>query len=541
MKKALKWIVIGIGTFAALGIVGYLTLYIYDPGICWPKPGISQGKIPAGVGTDTSVVFENVNIIPMDSEYILEEKTVLIEAGRIAQIGNNREVELPTDAHVVDGSDRFLIPGLSDMIVHTNGSENDLLVYLANGVTNIRIMGQDPPSILKWRDQIRAGTRVGPNMWVWWPQFESNPWDYEAGMERSTRGGMGYLHSPEEAKKLVAEMAALGVDGIKAHVVLSSEVYLAIVEAAAQHNLPFDGHVPIDHNIRNSDRVCAEADCWKDFRTMGVPALTHVEELVKMGEWSDGIKYLLTEEAIRQIAQDAAKDGMSVTTSVYLMRSIAAQAADLEGLLAGMPELKYVHPGVFDGMKWGPNESGANWYSELGAYPWYPNYLASIEKMLLALNESGVLLMSGTDVPMAVIVPGFSLHDEFETMADVGLSPYDVLKTSTYNPALYLGGLEEFGTVEVGKRADLVLLEANPLEDITNTRQIAGVMARGRYFDRADLDTILEMVAQDYEAAKTTQTVVKIVFPIVVILLLLVVVWFVIRRVRRHKVSQVSS
>jgi len=139
---------------------------------------------------------------------------------------------------------------------------------------------------------------------------------------------------------------------------------------------------------------------------------------------------------------------------------------------------------------------------------------------------------------MRRMVPGFSLHDELETMVDVGLSPYDGLKTSTYNPALYLGELDEFGTVEVGKRADLVLLEANPLEDIANTREIAGVVAQGRYFSRADLDQILESVAEDNEAAKTTQTVLEIAFPIVVVLLLVTLVWFI---VRRRKASLISS
>jgi adenine deaminase len=123
-------------------------------------------------------------------------------------------------------------------------------------------------------------------------------------------------------------------------------------------------------------------------------------------------------------------------------------------------------------------------------------------------------------------------------MADVGLSPYDVLRTSTYNPALYLGELEEFGTAEAGKRADLVLLEGNPLEDIANTCQIAGVMVRGRYYSRADSDLMLEAVAKDYEAAETTRTIVRIAFPIVVVLLLVALVWFI---VRRRKAVEVLS
>jgi hypothetical protein len=398
-------------------------------------------------------------------------------------------------------------------------------------------MGEDPPDVLKWRDQINAGKRVGPTMWVWWPQIESNDWDDEAGMERSTRGGKSYVHSPEDAEELVAEAAAMGVDGIKAHVVVSTEVYRAIVESAAQHDLPYDGHAPVDHNIHSSHRVCEEKDCWNDFMSMGVPALTHVEELVKMAPWTDGVPHTASDETIYQMAQDAADENIAVTTSVFLMRTIIDQATDLEGMLADMPEIKYLHPVVFE-FRWAP---GPNSYVDLGNQSWYPNYLASIERMLLALNETGVLLMSGTDVPVPLTVPGFSLHDELETMADVGLSPYDVLKTSTYNPALYLGELDSFGTVEAGKRADLVLLDANPLDDISNTQKIAGVMVRGRYFDRADLDTILDLVAQDYEKAATTQTIVEIAYPILVVLLLVVVIWIVVRNIRRRKANQVPS
>jgi len=336
---------------------------------------------------------------------------------------------------------------------------------------------------------------------------------------------------------LVAEVAAMGVDGIKSHGVISSEIFLALMESAARHELPFDGHVPFDLNTRDAERVCAGSDCWNEFRAMGAPALAHVEELIKVVEWSEGSIRVASDESIRQVAQDAAEDGLWVTTTVHLFRATVDQASDLEGTLAEMPELKYVHPGVFD-TRWSP---GANAYADLGSRPWYPEYLTAMEKMMLALYESGALLMSGTDATLPVLVPGFSLHDELETMADIGLPPYDVLRTSTYNPALYLGKLDEFGTVEAGKRADLVLLEANPLEDIANTREIAGVMAQGRYYSRTDLDLMLEAVAQDYEAVETTQTIVKIAFTIVLVLLLAALAWFVVRQVRKRKASQVSS
>jgi imidazolonepropionase-like amidohydrolase len=541
MKTVAKWFGIAAIIILALVIIALVAAYIYIPDLhrSWVKPGIAQKELPTGV--DASVVFKNVTVIPMtvipmDGERILEGQTVVIEDQRISEIGANEDIAIPSDALVVDGEGRYLIPGLSDMHMHIFGSENDLLVYLANGVTTIRTMGAESPVILEWRDQIRAGTRIGPSIWAWWPSIEANELFDERGEERSTRGGKTWVHTPEEAEQLVAEMAAMGVDGIKSHDVVSSEIYLALLASAAKHGLPFDGHMPRDHTYcpDNSDTECVCATkqgCWDDFRSMGVPAVAHIEELLKVVERTD--------QSIQQAAQDVADDGIWVTTSVYLMRSIAEQASDLEGMLAAMPEVKYVHPSVFDGMKWGP---GANYYVEVGSRSSYVEFLVALEKMLLALNESGALLLSGTDAATPVMVPGFSLHDEFVTMSDYGMSPYDVLKTSTYNPAVYLGELDEFGTVEAGKRADLVLLEENPLEDIANTRQIAGVMAQGRYYTRADLDLMLEAVAQDYEAAETTQSAIEIAFPVLVILLLVVLVWFIVaRRARRRKARQVSS
>jgi len=518
MKKALKWIGIVIIILIAFILIGTTGIITYDQGVRRPLPrtGVSQGRIPDGVD-NTPVAIENVTVLPMDSERVLDGQTVVIDAGRIVEIGSNVEVNIPVGAHVVDATGKFLIPGLSDMHAHTFGVENDLLLYLANGVTTIKTVGGAPPTILKWRDEINGGSRVGPRIWVFWPSIEDTVSQYagsESNEEFSTRGGVRFVHTPEEAEQLVAEMAALGVDGIKAHYIISVEIYQALLDSAIKHGLPLDGHMPV-HFTECSDRQ----QCWDDSRAMGSPAYAHVEELIKV--------VVRSEAGIQAAAQDVADDGTWITTTLYLMRSISEQGNDLEAALAALPEVKYVHPFVYEDMGWSPE---SNYYSNVGKGAWFPSYLADQEKMLLALNDSDALLLSGTDTSLALLVPGFSLQSELEALADVGLSPYDVLKTSTYNPALYLGELDEFGTIEVGKRADLVLLDANPFEDITNTQQIAGVMVRGRYFDRADLDTILETVAKNYENMRFFETIAKIAFPVVVILLLVAVVWFLVRR-----------
>lgn len=530
------------GSVVAVIIAGIVTgmvmagSYLFVPGNrkAWVKPGISQEAIPAGV--DTAVAFENVTVIPVDADHILEGQTVVIEDQRISEIGNSADVTIPTGAHVVDGEGKYLIPGLSDMMTHTSGSENDLLVYLATGVTTIRIMGNDPPDVMEWRDQIEDGMRVGPNMWVWWPQIQSNNVWPEEEYESATKGGKTWVHSIEEAEQYVADLAALGVDGIKAHVVLSTDTYEAIVDAAADQGLPFDGHAP-DNIVQRwlmSPTVSEDmSDSWDEFRALGVPALAHIEELIKMVSFSDVRTRQASEASINQMAQDVVDDGMWISTTVHVFTTWDDIAVDQDGVLAATPEIKYLYPDLL--YTWGYYGPV---YVNLGSSPYHTNYVDAQEKMLLALNNAGALLLSGTDAVVPMMVPGFSLHDELETMVDIGLSPYEALKTSTYNPALYLGELTEFGTVEEGKRADLVLLEENPLDDIANTREIAGTMIQGHWYSRADLNVILDKVASNYESVKTTQTVYKVLFWLGVGVFSAVLAWYIyyrIWRVRRRK------
>jgi len=486
MNKILKWIGLVIGILVVLAVVFVGVYMIMTAPLRAPeKTALDPELIPAGI--ETTVAFVNVNVVPMDSERLLEGQTVIVEEGRIADLGPSESIEVPTDAHVIDRAGMYLMPGLSDMHIHLLGSENDLLLYLANGVTTIRDMGDGPPIYLDWRDQIVAGTRVGPNMWVWSPSIRELE-----GLEAITNNlipatGIVSANTPEDAEKLVARFKAQGYDGIKAKFVISSEIYEALVDSSARHGLPFDGHIPEDQFFCPNKEICQCEDrmtCWNDLLSMEVEAVAHTEELLRTIERSD--------ESIHQAAQDVAEDGMWVSTTIALMHSIVDEINDLEGTLDEMPDLKYVNPSHFEREEWLPK---TNPWPERNLSEYMP-YLTSLEKMLVALNEEGALLMAGTDSPVPLMVPGFALHDELGVMVDLGFSPYDALRTSTFNPALYLNALDEFGTIEVGKRADLVLLEGNPLEDITNTRLIEGVMVRGRWYTRADLDVMLEEIAK---------------------------------------------
>jgi len=480
MKKVWKWVGISLGILAVLVIVGGAVVYILVGSEirAAKKTAIEQELIPAGV--EETIAFVDINVIPMDSERILESQTVIIENGRITQLGPSEDINPPDNAIIIDGKGQFLIPGLSDMHVHLFGSENDLLLNLANGVTTIREMGDGPSEYLEWRDEIKAGTRTGPNLWVWSPAIkELRGFGVIEAMVPAK--GVADINKPEDAEKLVAKFAAQGYDGIKIKL-RSVDISEAVIEAAERHGLQVDAHAPSDL-WAIGDYPCEDREeCWNEFINMDLEAVAHLEELLRTIERSD--------ESILKAAQDVAEDGIWVTTTNILMQSIAEQITDLDSLLA-QPEIAYLNPSHFS-LGWLPGE---NYYSTFDMTS-FSEYLIAHKKMLLALNEAGVPMMSGTDTPLPVLVPGFALQEELALMVEIGLSPYDALKTSTYNPAKYLGELDEFGTVEVGKRADLVLLQANPLEDITNTQKIEGVMVRGKWYSRADLDTMLEEVAK---------------------------------------------
>lgn len=503
MKKGLNWkrvltrIGIAIGILIGLTIV-FVTAFVVVLG---PKVSVTTQAdtvlapemVPPGI--ETTVAFVNVNVIPMDSDRLLEGQIVIIKNGSIAEMGSGSSVDIPVDALKVDGQGKFLMPGLSDMHVHLFNSENDLLLYLANGVTTIRDVG-GPPIRLQWRDEISAGTRPGPNLLVRSPLIQQLNWFNGITYTWASSGGIRTANTPEEAEKLVAEFKAQGYDGIKApHGIFNSmDVYRIILASARKHGLPIDGHAPIPLSYGKD-----KTRCWNEFRNLGVEAVAHTEELIKIVDWSD--------KSIRKTARDVADDGLWVTTTIALIQSILTQRYNLEDELAKMPEVKYVNPAILKrGVAWLDIKDG--WVPGLNKYEADPDsskeevlegissYIQALGKMFVALHEEGALLMSGTDTNVPLMVPGFSLHNELEAMVDLGISPYDALRTSTYNPALYLNSLNEFGTIEAGKRADLVLLQANPLEDITNTRLIEGVMVRGRWYTRADLDTMLDKIAE---------------------------------------------
>jgi imidazolonepropionase-like amidohydrolase len=420
-----------------------------------------------------SVVFINVNVIPMTSNTVLTARTVIVTDGKIARIGDVKSTAVPKDAIVVDGTDRFLMPGLAEMHAHVPGAASKdlnrvLRLFTANGVTLIRgMLGE--PSHLELREKIDAGEILGPRLVTSGPSFNGSS-----------------VTGPAQAAAMVEEQFKAGYDFLKIHPGLSLAEFDAIARAANERGMPFAGHVPEDVSVQ---QALAAGIATIDHLDGYMPALVVANDDPTGGYGGFFGVYLAEfadESAIDTIAAATADKGVwNVPTETLFEQLLSAEGSQR---LADRPEMKYMPPGTLE-----------NWKLAKAQTMDDPQYNAqtvarAIElrrKLIIALHRTGAGLLLGSDAPQVFNVPGFSVHRELAMMVDAGLSPFEALQTGTVYPASFLNIEDRIGTVQTGLDADLLLLDGNPLEDIANSRRVHGVMLRGRWLSRRELDRML--------------------------------------------------
>lgn len=389
------------------------------------------------------VVFKNVNLITMLDDQVLENYTVVIRDGVIAEIGEGDAMDIPEVAQVIEGADHYLLPGLVDMHVHINFFRHEEILYLANGVTSIMNMWgrQD---ILNTRD-INNRRDVGLRIFSTGPIMD--------GPNPIWKNSM-VLATPEEVDSAVIRVKEQGYEAVKVYELLSSEVYAEIMKTATANGIKVMGHVPRDVGIR---------------------------EVLEQGQSS--IEHLsgYTVSNIEEMAELTAKHNVWNTPTLAIDH-INIGEHEINGL-------EYVHPNTLLGWR---NMKAAVDYEAL------IEKLENRQSLIQTIHLKGGKLLAGTDANNPFVVPGFSLHSELEYLAGSGLSPFEVLKTTTYNPAAFLGKLDQMGTVEVGKLADLILLSENPLIDIKNTQSIQGTMIRGVWMSKEKLHDDLEKLKENF-------------------------------------------
>lgn len=425
-----------------------------------------------------TTAFINVNVVPMSTETVLEEQTVIVNDGIITVIGGVDRVAIPEEAQAVDGTDRFLMPGLAEMHAHvpdteTGELERYLTLFVANGVTTIRgMLGR--PSHLELRQQLRNGKVFGPRLVTSGPSLNGRSVSGEA-----------------DARRQVREQAAAGYDFIKIHPGLSAEEFKTLAETANALNMPFAGHVPV------AAGVAAALE-------LGMASIDHLDGYLvallppdsgRSGGYGGFFDVMLASEIeagkIQEIAAATAASGTwNVPTQVLVEQRI--DATPVEDLRL-RPEMKFMPVETVEGWIAAKERQLAErgFDAETAAQA-----ISLRRRLILELHRAGAGLLLGSDAPQVFNVPGFSLHRELDVLVESGLTPYEALATGTTAVAEFLG--TNTGTVAVGKSADLVLVDANPLDDIRNSRRIHGVMLRGEWLSSKRLDELLATYAAGF-------------------------------------------
>lgn len=429
-----------------------LTLLIVASGPL--APGQAPGKqARVSLPADGSIAITNVTLVDAASGARQTAMTVVTKADRIADIG--RGISVPPGAVRVDGTGKFLIPGLWDMHSHHQGTGAESLdLFLANGVVGTRDMGADLEFILPLRDRINRGELLGPEIVAAGPILDDAPPNWPFRRRVTTA---------QEAREAVRDLNGRGVDFIKVHDHTPREVYFAIADEAPKVGLSFAGHVPIAVTIEEA------ADS-------GIKSIEHLANFRVFRECSGKEPYSAV--GCQPLFDKLAANGVWQTPTMAFFQTIPDMFSGkpLQHAEYASDSLLALTRGNVEASKL--DERALSFFRSNGKAS-----LAAIHDLL----SRGSGLLAGCDG----LVPGFCLHDELEWMTKAGLSPLQALQTATINPARFLGRERTQGTIEAGKRADLVLLEADPLTDIRNTRRIAAVLVRGRLLSRPNIDRIV--------------------------------------------------
>ena len=442
------------------------------------------------------VAFVDVNVVPMDRERVLERQTVIVRDGRIAVVGPTASTRVPSGVTRIDARGKYLIPGLAEMHAHipgANASEQALrdlmFLYVANGVTTIRGMLGAPNQLLL-RSRTASGDIVGPTIFVGAPSLNGQS-----------------AASADSARALVRAHKSAGYDLLKLHPGLTREVYDAIAETAREVGITFAGHVSqgvgIEHTIATRQSTVDHLDGYLEG---AVP--DSIRRGMETGAVPFGVMVRSVDDGrLKELARRTREAGVWNVPTAYLWESFFSAEPPEE--MAKRPEMKYASPQAITA--WSNQkrnrmqQDAQNNVTAADAQA----YLAARRRILKALADAGAPLLMGTDSPQMFNVPGFALHREIGLMVDAGLTPYQVLESGTRNVATYaerdlkLDG--RFGTVAVGNRADLILLDGNPLADIANVARRSGVMVRGRWLSEAELQKGLDEIAARLNPVKREQ------------------------------------
>jgi len=426
------------------------------------------------------IVFKNVSIIPLEKNEVLANRDVVVKNGIITAIGESSKVKFTSDALVIDGKGKFLLPGLAEMHAHVppvddlEPMKDVLMLFALNGVTTIRGMLGHPRHI-ELRSKIQNGEITGPRFITSGPSFNGNS-------VKTTRAAVA----------MVTDQKKAGYDFLKLHPGLTKENFAAVAATADAVSIPFAGHVSFDVGVwRAINAGYATIDHLDGFVESLVPGIEHMKEQ-ETGLFGLFIADKADESGIQKLMDSLRIHHIWVVPTQALAERWFHPERDADAL-GNEPEMKYMDANTVKGWVTAKKDLMSN-----------PNYKASTvmrlidlrKKLIYECNRNGVGLLLGSDAPQVFDVPGFSVHHELRYLVDAGLSPYDALKTGTVNVGKFLKR-EDIGVIKVGAVSDLLLLNGNPLSDINQSKNIEGVMMGNLWMGRGYLNKELKKLEKN--------------------------------------------
>jgi imidazolonepropionase-like amidohydrolase len=426
------------------------------------------------------LVLQGVAIVDVEKGVVRSPETVVVSGATILRIVDGQPIDLPEDARVIDGTGLYLMPGLFDAHVHYVDRVTFGPLMIANGVLFARDMGNPTAEVIALRDGLRSGAVFGPEMAATGAILDGSPPTVPA---ISIPCG-----TPDEGRAAVRAQVIAGVDQIKVSSGLKKSVFLAIADEASRHRVNVVGHVPEVLTVEEA----AYAGMKSSEHLFGfgkiVAQLLGEPTTLSTGGMGNDIPYFLRFHEVRKDKfQSALARLRSSHIHVCPTLVVFEQGARMSEIFAGRgPLMEYASPTVRGIWKavWGPQPENEN----------VPRLLSPMREITCAIQKSGIPMMVGTDLLSPGVTAGFSVHEEMVLWQEGGISPAEILRSATIVPARFMGVADRLGTVEEGKTASLVLLRGNPLADVHNAAQIEGVVFRGHYFSRTDLDGLLDDV-----------------------------------------------
>ena len=447
----------------------------------------------AAISFAQTTAFIGVNVVPMDRERVLANQTVIVRNGVIAEIGDAKKVKVPKDAVRVDGGGKYLIPGLVDMHTHLLSDSDEypdsigpdeLRVMIANGVTTVRFM-IGTPELLSLRSRSAKGEITAPTLWVASPHL--------TGREQ---GNNFVVKTDEEARDAVRKSKAAGYDFIKVTTFVPGAIYEAAVDEASKVGIRVVGHA--------DTRFVGVERAWK-----AKQQIEHLDGYIEMLLKPDApMKYAVSdiliynpdnwkafdyidESKIAEVARRTVESNPFVDPTQHFMKNTFGRLRTEEEIRA-QPDFRF-YPAKVQ-LQW-LDFYKKNRFLNSVSLEQRARWIKLRDRIIVAINDAGGKLMTGSDTPEFLWLYGFGIHHELKALRDAGISNYAALVAGTRNPHEYLGSLAKAGTVEKGKAGDLVLLNRNPLDDIAATYDRAGVMLKGKYYTQAELNGWLDEIA----------------------------------------------